>query len=168
MVHFRYLHYLLLLFKETFLSSTESDFIILRTFMLYSEFSAYLNWQIQYQSLTMMSQRNFLFRCCQFFFFLSIIGKKKKKVIMPKCHRLWQNICPLQKSSNSYNFYKALSALLGRVRISSVSYMVNIQGGISFLIVNNPMNPLHYFPLFRDSNLISKNQKENKPRQRQR
>lgn len=41
-VHFRFLYYLLMLCKGTFLSSTELYFIILRTFILYSEFSAYL------------------------------------------------------------------------------------------------------------------------------
>lgn len=81
--------------------------------MLYSEFSAYLNWQIQYQSLTMMSQRNFLFQCCQFFFFLSIIGKKKShKAKVPRA---------LAKHLSSTEKFRLLKFLQGSVPFAKKS-----------------------------------------------
>lgn len=95
LVHFSYRRYLSwLLYEGTFLSSAELDFIILRTFVLYSEFPAYLNWRIQCQFLARQSQRTSLFMLSECFL-LPFVGSKA--VPVPKCHSLWPSIRPVQK-----------------------------------------------------------------------
>lgn len=94
-VHFRFLYYLLMLCKGTFLSSTELYFIILRTFILYSEFSAYLLANSVPVPNNKVSEEHLCFMLSKCFFFLFIIGKKN--VIMPKCQALAKHLSCTKK-----------------------------------------------------------------------
>lgn len=128
LVHFRYLHYLSLLCKGTLLSTLALDFIILKTFMLYSEFSAYLNGQIHYWFLTMKSQRNISFYVVIMFIFSSHHRKKKK---MSWCQSAagFVRTSILHRKVKSLHIYKNLSSSL-REGVFNKNYMVNIQGGM--------------------------------------
>ena len=131
-------------FKSTFPFLYRTGFYYPKDVHALFRISSYLNWQIQYWYLTMKSQWNIPFLCCLFFFFSFLLKKKKKKVIMPKCHRHWQIIHPIQKIQTLKFFSKDLSFLLRRMRVrvsesENKSSLVSMQRGISFPISNNPV-----------------------------